>query len=93
MVVGATDSLQYLRTSEIVISPAVRLSQLYTVNQNIVDQKKTHNRKAENYVLFWRRNEDLSPGGSLSAEIALRECSKEVREEPAYVKFFATKMR
>ena len=50
-------------------------------------------KKKENYVLLWRQNEDLSPGGSLSAKIALRECAKEVREEPAYVKIFATKIR
>ena len=51
---------------------------------------KVHNLKVENYVLFGWLSEDLSPGGSLS-KMALKDCSREVREEPGYTGVFATK--
>ena len=41
-------------------------------------KKKKHNLKVVSYVLFGDLPEDYSLGGSLSA---LRNCSKEVREE------------
>ena len=46
-----------------------------------VSTKKMHNLKFENHVLFSRLSENLSWRYSLSA---LRECSKEGREEPGY---------
>ena len=51
----------------------------------LTEKKKKHNLKAENYVLFSRLTEDLSPGASLS------DSSKEVRQEPEYIGVFATK--
>ena len=45
-------------------------------------KKNMHNLQVENYVLLNGLTEDLSPGYSLSA---LRDCSKEVREEPGYI--------
>ena len=49
-----------------------------------------HNLKAESCVLSGRLSEDSSPGSSLSA---LKDCSKEVREEPGYLRVFETKTR
>ena len=49
-----------------------------------------HNLKFENYVLFSRLSENLSWRYSLSA---LRECSKEGREEPGYRVVFTEKDR
>ena len=48
-----------------------------------------HNLKVENYVLFGRHTEDLSPGAA--SQIALRDLSKEVKEEPVYIGGFAKK--
>ena len=42
-------------------------------------------KKVESYVLLGDPTEDYSPGNSLSA---LRNCSKEVREEPEYLGVF-----
>ena len=39
-----------------------------------------HNLKVENSVLFSRHTEDLSQ--DTASQIALRDCSEEVREEP-----------
>ena len=41
-----------------------------------------HNQKFENYDLFGRHTEGLSPGDNL---LALSDCSKEVREKPGYM--------
>ena len=43
-----------------------------------------HNQKFENYDLFGRHTEGLSPGDNL---LALSDCSKEVREKPGYMSF------
>ena len=53
--------------------------------------KKPHSLKAESYVLFGGHNWGLKPGTQLS--VALRACSKEVREEPGHKGVFATKTR
>ena len=53
--------------------------------------KKTHSLKAESYVLFGGHNWGLKPGTKHS--VALRACSKEVREEPGHIGVFATKTR
>ena len=53
--------------------------------------KKKHSLKAESYVLFGGYNSGLKPGTQLS--VALRACSKEVREEPGHIGIFATKTR
>ena len=49
--------------------PSLELSQTFgtaLTNRLSTEKKKTHNLKVENYVLFGRLSEDLSPGGSLS---------------------------
>ena len=55
-----------------------------------VNLKKTHNQKVENYVLFGYITEDYIAQESAS-QIVLRNCSKEVREEPGYIGVFAEK--
>ena len=50
--------------------------------------EKLHNLKVENYVLFSGHIEDLSL--ETASHIALRDFSKEVREEPGYIGIFAT---
>ena len=49
-----------------------------------------HNLKGENFVLFGRPNQGLEPRAP-GSQIALRYCSQEVREDPGYVRVFATK--
>lgn len=44
--------------------------------------EKKHNQELENYILFSRHIEDLSPRDRLSA---LKDCSEEVREEAGYI--------
>ena len=48
-----------------------------------------HNLKVENSVLFSRHTEDLSQ--ETASQIALRDCSEDVREEPGYLGHFARK--
>ena len=48
-----------------------------------------HNLKVENSVLFSRHTGDLSQ--DTASQIALRDCSEEVREEPGYSGHFARK--
>ena len=51
---------------------------------------KKHNLKVENYVfLLGDKTEDLSLEDS--AQIALRDCSENVREEPGYIGVFGGK--
>ena len=50
-------------------------------------EKIMHNLKVENCVLFGGHTEDLSQG------FALRDSSKEVREDPGYKGVFAKKTR
>ena len=49
-----------------------------------------HNLKVENYVLFKNITEYYSL--ETESQIALRNCFKEVREEPDYVGVFARKI-
>ena len=49
-----------------------------------------HNLKVESYVLFGIFSMDVKPG-RLNSQIALRDCSKEIREEPVYIGVCATK--
>ena len=46
--------------------------------------KKLHNLQVESYVLFSRFSEDFKPGRR-DSWIVLRDCFKEVREEPGYI--------
>lgn len=55
-------------------------------------EKKMHNLKVENSVLFCGLSEDFKLRRQ-PLRIALRECSAEVREEPGYMGVFATKTR
>ena len=55
------------------------------VCKELLSEKKIHNLKVENYVLLSRHTEDLSPGDSLSD--SSRDCCKEVREEPGYIRY------
>ena len=50
-----------------------------------------YNLKVENYVLFGRHTEELSPGDSLS--YSSEDYSKEVREEPGYTGVFQKQIR
>lgn len=50
----------------------------------LTKKKKVHNLKLKNYVLFSRATEDLSSGKV--SQIALRDYSEEVREEPEYTR-------
>ena len=51
-------------------------------------QKKTHTVQVENYVLFRDITENYIAQDTAS-QIALRNCSKEVREQPGYIRVFA----
>ena len=51
-----------------------------------------HNLKVESYVLFGGHFEDFKPGRQ-DSQVALRDGSEEVREEPGYTAVFATKMK
>lgn len=48
-----------------------------------------HGLKVENYILFSGHMEDLT--WQTASQIALRDCFKELREEPGYIGVFATK--
>ena len=50
---------------------------------HVSTEKKMHNLKVENYVLFGRFSEDLSQ--KTASKIGWRDSSKEVREEPEYI--------
>lgn len=45
-----------------------------------------HNQELENYIVFSRHTEDLSPRDRLSA---LKDCPEEVREEAGYIRSVA----
>ena len=51
----------------------------------LTKKKNKRNLKVENYVLFGRLE--------AASQIALRDCSKDVREGPGYIGVFATKTR
>ena len=46
------------------------------------EKKKSTTKKLENYILFSRHTEDLSPRDRLSA---LKDCPEQVREEAGYI--------
>ena len=64
-----------------------RMSIARTFIEDLVDWRKTYNPKVATYVLFRELTEDCSPGDS--PQIALRNYSEEVREEPGYRGVFA----
>ena len=51
-------------------------------------KKRTHNLKVTGYILFRDINERLTIAWEAASQIALRNCSKEVREEPGYIGVF-----
>ena len=79
-------TLNHLALPEVIMTPLISTS-LYMMPPF---QKKLHNLKAENSILFSKLSEDLSLGHSLSAP---RDCFQEVREETGYKGDFATKIR
>ena len=48
-----------------------------------------HNLTVTGYILFRDINERLTIAWEAASQIALRNCSKEVREEPRYIGIFA----
>lgn len=48
-----------------------------------------HNLKFTGYILFRDINERLTIAWEAASQIALRNCSKEVREEPEYMGVYA----
>ena len=50
-----------------------------------------HNLTVTGYILFRDINERLTIAWEAASQIALRNCSKEVREEPGYIGVFAKK--